>query len=198
MTEGDILLRVIGGKVRGRLLKVPRGARIRPTSDKVRESLFNIIGPEFVKGARFLDLFAGCGAVGIEALSRGARFVTFVESNPRHARAIRENIEICGFQQSAEILCADSLTALNKIGLHKSSYDIIFADPPYNYPKWKTLLSKIFLNVIMFDYGFLIVEHSTKVSMPEKVRDILLYGIYTYGDTTLTVYRKTGKSKENS
>lgn len=172
-------------------MKVPRGTRIRPTSDKVRESLFNIIGPEFVKGARFLDLFAGCGAVGIEALSRGARFVSFVESNPRHVRAIRENIKICGVQQSADILCGESISVLNKLGIHKPSYDIIFADPPYDYPKLKILLSKIVLNVSIFDYGFLIVEHSTKVSMPEKVHDIALYGIYTYGDTTLTVYRKT-------
>lgn len=184
------MLRIIGGKARGRLLKVPKGTKIRPTSDMVRESLFNIIGPEFVKGARFLDLFAGCGAVGIEALSRGARFVTFVESNPRHARAIRENIEIYGFQQSAEILCAESLSVLNKFGIHKAAYDIIFADPPYNYPKLKILLSKIFLNVNIFDYGFIIVEHSTKVSMPEKIYDIVIYGIYTYGDTTLTAYRK--------
>lgn len=192
------MLRIIGGTARGRLLKVPRGTRIRPTSDKVRESLFNIIGPEVVRGARFLDLFAGCGAVGIEALSRGARFVTFVESNPRHARAIRENIEICGFQQSVEILCAESLSVLTKLGLHKPSYDIIFADPPYDYPKWKILLSKIVLNVNMFNYGFFIVEHSTKVSMPEKVHDIARYGVYTYGDTTLTVYRKTRKSEENN
>lgn len=186
------MLRIIGGTVKGRLLKVPRGIKIRPTSDKVRESLFNIIGPN-ANGARFLDLFAGCGAVGIEALSRGAEFVTFIESNPRHVRIIRENIEICGFQGSAEVLCAEALSALNRLSTHKPSYNIIFADPPYNYPKWKILLPKVITNVNIFDYGFLIAEHSTKVYLPEKVDDLALYGNYIYGDTTLTVYRKIGK-----
>lgn len=184
------MLRIIGGKAKGRLLKVPRGSKIRPTSDKVRESLFNIITPAIIEGARFMDLFAGCGAIGIEALSRGAEWVTFIESNPGHAKVIRENIELCGFQQSSEVFCADVLPALDRLLLYKPPYNIVFADPPYNYPKLKILLRKISINVNISNYGFLIVEHSSKVPMPERIDDIDLYGNYIYGDTALTVYRK--------
>lgn len=188
------MLRVIGGKSKGRLLKVPAGSKIRPTSDKVRESLFNIIGPAAINEARFIDLFAGCGAVGIEALSRGAGHTIFFESNPKHVKLIWENIERCGFQQSAEVVLGDVLVMLGKMKLQRASSDIIFADPPYNYPKWKILLSKIISSVNIIDYGFLIVEHATKDTMPEEVNETLaLYGKYVYGDTTLTVYRKKNK-----
>ena len=188
------MLRVIGGQAKGRLLKVPAGSKIRPTSDKVRESLFNIIGPAVINGARFIDLFAGCGAVGIEALSRGAEHAVFVESNPRHVKIIRENVERCGFRQSADIFYGDVLLALGGIIKHKPTYDIIFVDPPYDYPKWKILLSKITVSVNISDYGYLIIEHSSKVSMPEEINEyFVLYGNYIYGDTTLTVYRKRDK-----
>jgi len=197
MTERRPLLRIIGGMARGRLLKVPKGSRIRPTSDKVRESIFNIIGPEVIVGARFLDLFAGCGAVGIEALSRGARFVTFVESNRRHAQVIKENVELCGFKKSIEIFCTDVIAYLDKIGIEKPSYDIVFADPPYDYPKWKILLSKILLNVNISNYGFFILEHSSRVSMPEEIQGVVLYGVYPYGDTNLTVYRGIDKGERD-
>src|SRR3990170_5719538 len=108
------MLRVIGGKAKGRFLKVPKGSRIRPTSDKVRESLFNIISPSFIEGKRFLELFAGTGAVGIEAISRGASHVTFIESNPEHCKMIYENLDLCDFKDSAEVICADVLKSLDK------------------------------------------------------------------------------------
>lgn len=188
------MLRVIGGKAKGRLLKVPSGSKIRPTSDKVRESLFNIIGPTVITEARFIDLFSGCGAVGIEALSRGAKHVTFFESNPVHSKIIWENIERCGFQESAKVVLGDVLVMLGKMKLQSTSYDIIFADPPYNYPKWKILLPKIIASVNISDYGFLIAEHATKDVMPEDVNEhLVLYGNYVYGDTTLTVYMKKNK-----
>lgn len=198
------MLRIIGGKAKGRLLKVPKGSKIRPTSDKVRESLFNIIGPPAIKEARFLDLFAGSGAIGIEALSRGARSTTFVESNPKHARVIKINLEICGLQEHAEVICGDVSLVLDRLSLSRPSYDIIFIDPPYNFSKWKMLLLKISKSVSISSYGFSIIEHSSRVSMPDNIDDIfrfacaeqseeckhcILYGIYTYGDTTLTVYR---------
>jgi len=188
------MLRVTGGKAKGRLLKVPADSKIRPTSEKVREALFNIIGPAGVNGARFIDLFAGCGAVGIEALSRGAEHATFIESNLKNTRIIRENIEHCGFQQSAKVVLGDVLLMLDRIKLQSSSYDIVFADPPYDYLKWKILLSKITVNVNISDSGYLIIEHSSKVFMPGEVEEYLvLHGKYIYGDTTLTVYRKRGK-----
>src|SRR3989304_3675331 len=96
------MLRVISGNAKGRRLKVPSGNQIRPTSDKVRESLFNIIGPENTADSVFLDLFAGSGAIGIEAISRGAGFVTLVDDKGRHIKTIKYNIKICGFHKSCE------------------------------------------------------------------------------------------------
>lgn len=186
------MLRIIGGTLRGRLIKVPQRSKIRPTSDKVRESIFNIIPPDVVKGSVFIDLFAGCGAIGIEALSRGAKHVTFIESDPRHVKTIRENIGLCGFQQYSEVFCADVLLMLDKkvSSIHNSLYDIIFVDPPYNYPKLKILLPKIITNVKISDTSFMLIEHSSRVGLPEKIENVTLYGNYVYGDTTLTVYRK--------
>ncbi len=181
------MLRVIGGKAKGRLLKVPRRVKIRPTADKVRESLFNVIGPSLVKGTRFLDLFAGTGAIGIEALSRGAEYVTFVESNRKCIKIIHENIELCGFLVSASLICDDVLSVIDRLLYYESPYDIIFVDPPYNYLKWEILLSKLIENVKIYDYVLLIIEHSSKVTLPEELGDILLYGRYIYGDTTLSV-----------
>lgn len=188
------MLRVISGDAKGRHLKVPAGNQIRPTSDKVRESLFNIIGPENTADSVYLDLFAGSGAVGIEAISRGARFVTMVDNNVRHIKAIKDNIKTCGFHQSCEVIYGDVISFLDRSAKGGRSYNIVFADPPYNYNNWPTLLSKIINNVKISGYGFIILEHSSKVSMPEQLTDLEVYGRYVYGDTTLTVYKKHGNN----
>lgn len=192
------MLRIISGLAKGRHLKVPGGSEIRPTSDKVRESIFNIIGHDSIVDSTFLDLFSGSGAVGIEAISRGAKHVTFVDNNIRHIRTIKENIKICGFQQASEILSGNVITILNNFPARKKSFNIVFADPPYSYGKWDTLLSIIVNNVIILDYGFFIIEHSSKVSMPERLNNLENYGKYIYGDTTLTVYRKYGNNSDLS
>lgn len=188
------MLRVISGDAKGRRLKVPAGNQIRPTSDKVRESLFNIIGPENTADSVFLDLFAGSGAVGIEAISRGAGFVTLVDDNVRHIKTIKDNIKTCGFHKSCEVICGDVIAFLDRSAKGGRSYNIIFADPPYNYNNWPALLSKIINNVKISGYGFIILEHSSKVSIPEQLSDLEEYGRYVYGDTTLTVYRKHGNN----
>lgn len=188
------MLRIISGESKGRHLKVPSGTKIRPTSDKVRESLFNIIGPGNIVDSTFLDLFSGSGAVGIEAASRGAKLVTFVDNNIRHLRTIKENIKTCGFQQSSEVIFGDVITVLGNFTRDERSYNIVFADPPYNYNNWPDLLSKIINNVRISGYGFIIIEHSSKISMPERLNHLEDYGTYVYGDTTLTVYRKHGNN----
>src|SRR4030066_2547149 len=101
------MLRVISGNAKGRRLKVPAGNQIRPTSDKVRESLFNIIGPGNTADSVFLDLFAGSGAVGIEAISHGAGFVKLVDDHDRHIKTIKDNIKTCGFHKSCEVIYGD-------------------------------------------------------------------------------------------
>ena len=188
------MLRVISGDAKGRHLKVPAGTQIRPTSDKVRESLFNIIGRDIIVNSTFLDLFAGSGAVGIEAISRGARCVTLVDNNVRHIKVIKENIRTCGFHQSCEVIFGDVISIMDKLNRGERSYNIVFADPPYNYNNWSDLLSKIIKNVSITGYGFVIIEHSSKVSMPEKINYLEEYGRYVYGDSTLTVYRTHGNN----
>ncbi len=192
------MLRIISGLAKGRHLKIPGGSQVRPTSDKVRESLFNIIGHDYIIESLFLDLFAGSGAVGIEAISRGAKHVTFVDNNIRHISTIKENIRMCGFQKSSDVMFGNVITILDKFPDKKKSFNIVFVDPPYSYKKWDILLSEISKNVNIVAYGFLIIEHSSRVSMPEPLKDLERYGIYKYGDSTLTVYRKHGNNSDIS
>lgn len=187
------MLRIIGGKAKGRLIKVPKGQGIRPTSDRVRESIFNIIPLSLIRGANVLDLFAGSGAIGLEALSRGAAHVTFIESNRKYIKTIKENINLCGFSfKNIDIISKDVLTALGMPVIQNLTYDIVFADPPYNYSSWRILLSKISLNVNINNYGLIIAEHSTRVSIPLDIDTIMIHNCYTYGDTSLTVFKKHG------
>lgn len=120
-------MRVVAGTLRGRVLRAPKGAGTRPTSDRVREALFSILAS--VEGAHVLDLFAGSGALGIEALSRGAESVTFVDSSSAAVAAVRENLEHLG--QRAEVLRMHALRALACTPVAQRQYDLVFLDPPY-------------------------------------------------------------------
>ena len=123
------MLRVIGGSVKGRKLKTPRGLESRPTSQRVREALFDILGAD-IEGASFLDLFAGTGAVGIEAISRGAENVVLVERDRQVCKLIRENLIRCNFSHQAHVWAKDARTALDSDRFRP--FDIIFIDPPYD------------------------------------------------------------------
>jgi 16S rRNA (guanine966-N2)-methyltransferase len=122
------VLRVISGRYGGRRLQAPRGAATRPTADRVREALFSILGAR-VEGTCVLDLFAGSGALGLEALSRGAAAVTFVDSSPAAQRAIRANLEALGAE--AEVVRSDALRWLGSASAGARQYDLVFLDPPY-------------------------------------------------------------------
>lgn len=132
-------MRIIAGKYRGRRLLQPK-AGIRPTTDRLRESLFNVLGDSVV-GTVWLDLFAGTGAVGLEALSRGARLAVFNDTNPEAARLVARNLERCGINEGFEIFERDALTLLNR--LRGRQFDFVSLDPPYAYPRYDKLLAKI-------------------------------------------------------
>ncbi len=132
-------MRIIAGKYRGRKLHQPKGA-IRPTTDRLRESLFNVLG-NGLPGSVWLDLFAGTGAVGLEALSRGASLVVFNDSSREAARLVRRNLETCGVSEGFEVFEKDALTLLNY--LRGRRFDFVSLDPPYVYPRYDKLLSKI-------------------------------------------------------
>lgn len=123
-------MRIIAGRARGRRLRVPDLAGLRPTTDRARETLFSILSP-LLDGARVLDLFAGCGAVGLEAVSRGARSVTFVERHRMAVAALRANITTCQLEVECEVIATDYRAALRRLGAGDGSFDLVFADPPY-------------------------------------------------------------------
>src|SRR5215470_10186939 len=134
-------LRVIGGERRGFPLKSPRGGAMRPTSNRVREALFDILGRR-VQGSRFLDLFAGTGAVGIEALSRGASRCLFIETDSSLGRCIRENLAICGLEGSAEVVQGSLPSCLLSLS-GGSQFDFVFLDPPYEGLHARRLLEEV-------------------------------------------------------
>ncbi len=200
-------MRIIGGTAKGRRLLTAKGLAIRPTQDRVKESLFNIIGENIV-GAEFLDLFAGAGSIGLEALSRGARHGVFVEKNPYHVEILRKNLERCKFSQNADIYCEDVLKFLRRVGrLHRKdptrseapikSFDFIFADPPYGNPELvQDTLRRLDSSDLLAKEGQIIIEHSKRVALPEVLSRIVLFRQKYFGDTVLSFYRE--KSHEEA
>jgi len=178
-------MRVIAGEAKGRRLKSPRGTDTRPTSDKVKEALFSILGNRIVD-ARMLDLFAGTGAIGIEALSRGAARVDFVESDRAMVDILEKNLTACGFQARAETHRTDAFKFLKQ---SHGPYNLIFADPPYHAWHLKKLLPAVERGDMISPGGLLIVEHYRRIALPDSVGKLQVVRSYEYGDTVLTLYQ---------
>lgn len=177
-------MRVIAGSARGVPLFSPEGDALRPTLDRVRENLFNILQPWF-PGARFLDLFAGTGANGIEALSRGAEAVTFVEADRTAMNLVRRNLEKTRLTDHAVCL---QLRLPDHLGQVPGQYDVIFADPPYALEDLEGLLSAIAARDLLREDGILVLEHSRKRSVPEMVGGLTQTRHKKYGETSLSFY----------
>ena len=148
--------------------------RLRPTAGRVRQALFNILGPR-VRGAHVLDLFAGTGAVGLEALSRGAAACTFVERDPATRRALTENLRRCGLEGQAVVSRLDVRTWLRRLRDHQRSYDLIFLDPPGAAAR----LSRD---------GLVLVEHRAALQLPPVIGRLVFRKTHRYGDTSLSIY----------
>jgi len=174
-------MRVISGSARGRRLKLPTGFDIRPTSDKVKESVFNIIQFD-IEGRRVLDLFAGTGQLGIEALSRGALNAVFVDSRPDACKLIKDNLKLCGFSDSAAVYTRDALRFLE----NGDRFDLIFVDPPYD----KLLAKKILTKIIEFDKlntnGIIICETEANDVSPYVFTPDYQQKEYKYGNVKIT------------
>jgi 16S rRNA (guanine966-N2)-methyltransferase len=177
-------MRVTGGIGRGRRLQVPAGSGVRPTSDKVKQALFNILGDRIID-ASFLDLFAGAGGIGIEALSRGAGSVVFVDSSRESLAVINKNIERMGFEKRAQVVPAGAESFLKKTS---GPYDIVFLDPPYA-EEMQPLLDLIAASGIVKTDGIVVAEHYKKQQSPEKANRFTLYREARYGDTVLAFYK---------
>ncbi|HKW65524.1 MAG TPA: 16S rRNA (guanine(966)-N(2))-methyltransferase RsmD [Candidatus Acidoferrum sp.] len=187
-------MRVIAGTYRSRILKSLKGLALRPTSDRLRETLFNVLGPG-VAGSRFIDLFAGTGAIGIEALSRGAAEVVFVENHALAATLIRRNLESLGIRKGATVLSADSLRGLEMLASGKktgnSLYDYVFLDPPYAAATdYARVLESLGWGHLLAPGGLVIAEHRRTFELPEEVGALQCYRVLKQGDAALSFYRQ--------
>lgn len=179
-------MRVITGSARGRKLKQPSGWETRPTTDRVKESVFNIIQFQ-VEGRRVLDLFAGTGQMGIEALSRGAREATFVDNRMEMIKLIRENVQHCGFGDRANVVSKDALDFLT---MARQQYDLIFLDPPYGKGLLQNALKLIVKFDILSEHGIILCESDASEVLPEQMATGELGRSYQYGKTKITVYQR--------
>lgn len=177
-------LRISAGEYKGRKIKSPASGPMRPTSSKVRESVFNIIG-ERIKGAVFLDLYAGTGAVGFEAMSRGAEKVFFVESEGKGAERIEELLRGCGCRAKAVIVRGRAEGFLKKT---PEVFDIVFLDPPYRSEEIQKVLPVLAGGSRLREGAFVIAEHAIGEALPEEAGTLRKKKDYRYGDTMLTLY----------
>jgi 16S rRNA (guanine966-N2)-methyltransferase len=167
-------MRIIAGTYRSRILKSLKGQALRPTSDRLRETLFNVLGDD-VEGARFVDVFAGTGAVGIEALSRGAREAVFIENHGPAAALIRQNLDSLGIRSGATVLPLDALRGLERLDAQQQStkpgYDFVFVDPPYAEAEQYARVLRFLGGSTMLALGArVIVEHRRDFTLPESGR----------------------------
>ena len=197
-------MRIIGGTAKGRRLQTPpkstakRTGRpvIRPTADRAREALFSIIGSE-VENGEVLDLFAGTGALGLEALSRGARSAVFVDKNSQSITLIQKNIELCGFSDRSSVIKRDlakSLSFLEKI-LSGKEFSIIFIDPPYKNGLSLSMIKELSSGALLASSGLVIVEDDADIELPRSMGLLTLIDQRQYGDTGFWLYR-AGKTDQ--
>ncbi|MBI4634690.1 MAG: 16S rRNA (guanine(966)-N(2))-methyltransferase RsmD [Deltaproteobacteria bacterium] len=183
-------MRIIGGDARGKQLFLPKGCPIRPTADLVKGALFSVL--RSVSEVSFLDLFAGSGSVGIEALSRGAAKAVFVERNRSLAHAIADNLSRCGFDARSEILAADVKSAIRILSERQVSFDIVFADPPYDTGFIDLTLQYLAVSSVISREGLLVLQHSVREKLPEKAdKRFILTDQRRYGDTVLSFLKIT-------
>jgi 16S rRNA (guanine(966)-N(2))-methyltransferase RsmD len=168
-------------------LKGPEGLELRPTGDRLKESLFNILTP-MLDNAVFMDVFGGTGAIGIEALSRGARQVVFIESTVEGCRLIRKNLELCGLSAGYRILQKDAFMAMRMLARERFKADIIFFDPPYDFEPYRDLLGIVFRKLLLSKPSRVVVEHRRKAMLPEEGEGYRRVRIVRQGDHCLSFY----------
>lgn len=182
-------VRVIGGEAKGRILKSPTGQKTRPTSNLVRSAIFSMLEP-YLDSARVLDLFSGTGALGVEALSRGADWVDFFENDARQCSAIKQNLKLLDYASFGQVHRAPAERAKAMLD---GSYDVILMDPPYSYDKLEPLLEEIGESALSHSGSVVAVEHSHRQDLPLEVDGLRLIKQRRYGETMVTVYQQGGE-----
>ncbi|MFQ5507817.1 MAG: 16S rRNA (guanine(966)-N(2))-methyltransferase RsmD [Leptospirillia bacterium] len=179
---GDI--RIIAGALKGRRLVSVSGREVRPTSARVREAVFSVLGDR-VQSAQVLDLFAGIGSLGLEALSRGAEHVDFVENNGRHLAAIHDSVEKMGLETQASLIKADAARFISRLR-EPGRYDLVFFDPPYGAEGITGMLASLARSEALMPNGVVVVEHDVRAS-PEFGLSWEVGRTYNYGKTAITL-----------
>lgn len=181
-------MRIIAGQFKGRRLKTLEGLAIRPTSDRLRETVFNILAPR-IEGARFADLCAGSGAVGIEALSRGAAHVTFVEQSKKAAAIIQDNLDHCGIVEGYQLIARPVMNALKYFASERLAFDIVYFDPPYESALYNPVLWQIAREGLLAEDGVVLVEHRRSSPLLPNYDRLRPYREIAQGESHLTFYK---------
>lgn len=183
-------MRVIAGDFKGRQLKAVPGKSTRPTTDKVKEAVFSMIGP-FFQGGSALDLFAGSGSLGIEALSRGIDFVVFVDKHPKAIHTISENLKSLNINHKSEIFRADVFRAVKAAAKRELQFDLIFLDPPYKKVVYEKLLSSIIDHHLIAEDGIIYCEHDPRENLPLENEHFSIIKTEQYGGSIgITIYKR--------
>ncbi|CAM4251127.1 16S rRNA (guanine(966)-N(2))-methyltransferase RsmD [Paenibacillus tarimensis] len=180
-------MRVIAGEARGRSLKAVPGSHTRPTTDKVKEAMFSMIGP-FFEGGTALDLFAGTGGLGIEALSRGMELAIFVDSDRRSVEIIKSNLEAARMKEHAEVYCNSADRAIRTLEKRDIRFNLVFLDPPYRMKNADELMLELAARGLLAEDATLVVEHESGHRYPETFGDFQQRRLALYGETAVAIY----------
>lgn len=188
-------MRIIAGCFRGRRLKEPKDRNIRPTADRVKEAVFSILAFD-IHGKRVLDLFAGTGNLGLEALSRGADYSVFVDSSREALGLVRTNIMTLGLEDRSDVLLMDALKSIDYLDKNRERFDIVFIDPPYREGFYEEVINKIAKSGIMNEESIIVVEHPGDMKLEIHPDGMKVYKQKKYGNTKITIMKRTD-SDEN-
>jgi len=180
-------MRITGGVARGQQLSVPKSGPIRPVTDRVREAIFSILAPMTAAQFRGLDLYAGTGALGIEALSREAEWVDFVEQEPKYCAIIKQNLKRVGFSQKSHVYCCSAAKALSFL---KEKYDVVFMDPPYADRFINQTIGQLAASAVVNSESVVVVSHASRVPLQEAYDGLSRIKEKQYGDTCISIYQK--------
>ena len=189
-------MRIISGSARGRRLFSPKDFRIRPTADRVKESLFNILSVLMGSFAecRVLDIFAGTGNLGIEALSRGAAQAVFIDSHRESAALVATNLRLLGFTDRSRVLESEALSALRSLEKREATFSLVFIDPPYRQGLAEKVLEYLAASALIDDDALVVAEISSGELLPTAFGALREFDRRVYGDTAIAFFRRTGDS----
>ena len=186
-------MRITGGRLRGRRLASFKGLEIRPTSDRVREAIFDLLGHD-LPGEKVLDLFAGTGSLGIEALSRGAAWALFIDDSAKAMEVIGKNLKLCGLEAQGFALRKDLLKGFpRRYRLLEEKMDLVFVDPPYRKSMILPVLEELSHRKILGSPSILVAQSEQREVLPPRVRSLQTVKSKTYGETRITIYRHEGQ-----